>query len=644
VQTVDVVGESWIYGGETQNVTALSVGSATFASNTKLILGASEAGPHTGSEPKGAGSYLVGGSVEMAGELEAQVSDPQWNDRIKVTDLTVEPGGSVLAASGVLRFIQEGEGGYPWAATNEGTFTVDAGASVDMEPSFSGKAVFVNDGSVVNGGSIALHGAEWTQSGGSLSGGAVVLQSGSSLADSAGAGAFLFDYGSVALTGTVPAGQTVKVLGAPYGYGGETYFESELNLAGRELVNRGTLVFEAPGSGETGGSVNVEGGSIANDGTIDASAESTSRRVQLLATITNTTGGQINIENGVFDVNGASTSNAGLLTVSPGAVYRIEENGILTNSGTISPKIASATSYGLVQLNSPCCHGAGRFVAGGILKPVLTSGFLPAKRQEFDLFQFGGSFTGEFAKVTNGFAGDYAHEGSGYVGAIYHLPAPPEFGRCVKVAKGTGEFKTAACDSLEAGGSYEWVAGTEAARSHFSAAGGSATLESVGHAKVVCSAVSGSGEFSGTREFDDVVLRFTGCEGLGHKCTSPSASEGELVSGALEGELGWEAEAKHKVALALQAPSGAMLSFSCGGEAVTVTGSVLGSIKADGAPSLASKVVYKAAKGKQKPEGFEGGAKAVLSSTFGAGSAEQTGLTLKLTLTGEEKLEVNATT
>src|SRR3984957_20711604 len=92
-----------------------------------------------------------------------------------------------------------------------------------MQPSFAGDAAFPNDGSLVNDGSITGNGTEWVQAGGSVSGNEVVLQNGSTLVDSAGSGTFLGNYGTLVLTGTIPAGQTVIVRGEPFNYGGGTY-------------------------------------------------------------------------------------------------------------------------------------------------------------------------------------------------------------------------------------------------------------------------------------------------------------------------------------------------------------------------------------------------------------------------------------
>jgi hypothetical protein len=420
VQTLHVVGASQSHAGDTYDETTLGAETMSFAANTKLILEATGDGS---AEPKGGGGVVQAYTVTEAGQIETASSDPERDDRIRVSNLQIEPGAGLLDASGTLLFLKEGEGAYPWATTNEGTFTVAPGAVVEMEPSFAGKAGFINAGSVVNEGSITTHGAEWEQLAGSESGNPVALQSSSTLIDSAGTGSFLDNYGTLVLTGTIPAGQTVIVRGEPFSTGGEAYYTTGLSNGGKELVNDGTLVLNPTGSGETGGNVNVEPGSIHNNGVIDVETETASRITQLQESLTNGPSGHLEINGGIFQGNsGAPLTNEGLLTIAPGAVYQLQEGASFVNHGTISPEIAGATSFGAVQLFSPCCNGPGVFTAGGTLAPVLVGGFTPATGQEFDVFKLeGGKFEGTFPSVANGFDGDYAHESSepAFVGVVY---------------------------------------------------------------------------------------------------------------------------------------------------------------------------------------------------------------------------------
>jgi hypothetical protein len=182
-------------------------------------------------------------------------------------------------------------------------------------------------------------------------------------------------------------------------------------------------VLNPTGSGETGGNINVEPGSIHNNGVIDVETETPSRVTQIQESITNGPSGHLEINGGIFQGNsGARITNEGLTTIAPGAVLQLQEASAFVNDGTFSPEIASATSFGNVQLFSPCCNGPGVFTTGGTLAPILLGGFTPASGQEFDVFALdGGKFEGTFPSVANGFTGDYAHESSetAFVGVIY---------------------------------------------------------------------------------------------------------------------------------------------------------------------------------------------------------------------------------
>jgi hypothetical protein len=228
-----------------------------------------------------------------------------------------------------------------------------------------------------------------------------------------------------------------------------------------------------------------------------------------------------------------------------------------------------------------------------------------------------------------------------------HYP-PPEFGRCVKVAKNTGRYHSSNCAGGLEQGSFEWQRGV--ANKKFTTALGSTktTLETVHRTKVVCKGESGTGEYSGLKEVAGVVMHFTGCESGGSTCTS-SGTPGEVVTGPLQGQLGIvnetvEAGVEHRtIGLDLYpaGKTGPLVQFSCGGVAATVRGSVIAPVVAN-KMSATSTLTYKALEGRQAPEQFEEEPKDVLETSFSGGAAEQTGLTGKLVLSSEEAVEVNA--
>jgi hypothetical protein len=433
-QTLDIEGQSSISGSNEQlNVVSLTVsgGLAKINPTGTLMLDATASNRHgkTSGEDKPGGEATFAGSIENGGQIESQVEDSEFHNNLE-SGVANESDGNILASSGALKVGYPNT--YPVSGSNNGVVTVDPGASLQLSSGDpSGVNTYENDGSVVNDGSITVSGAEakWTQSGGSVSGNEVVLENGATLADSAGTGAFLGNHASLTVTGTIPAGQTVTVRGEPFSSGGEMFYSTTLNNGGKELVNDGTLRLNPTGSGETGGSVSVESGSIHNNGLIVAETETPTRITQLLESLTNGPSGRLEVNGGVFQGNnGALATNEGLVTVAPGALIQLEEAASFVNTagGTFSPQIAGASGFGAVQLTGPCCNGPGKFTAGGTLAPTLIGGFVPAAGQEFDLFALdGGKFEGAFAALANGFTADYSHEASepAFVGVVYGASA-----------------------------------------------------------------------------------------------------------------------------------------------------------------------------------------------------------------------------
>ncbi len=170
-----------------------------------------------------------------------------------------------------------------------------------------------------------------------------------------------------------------------------------------------------------------------------------------------------------------------------------------------------------------------------------------------------------------------------------------------------------------------------------------ATFETVRKAKVTCLGGSSTGEYKGINEVANVVLRLTGCESLGQKCTTPGLAEGEITTKKLEGEFGWEVTFQ-KVALALYpiGKTGAFAEYRCGaGGLKTITGSVLAPVIVNKMQTT-STMKYAQTAGKQKPDHLEGGPIAVLTTSLPGEPLEQTGLKLSATQVNEEAVEINA--
>ncbi len=442
-QTLDVAGQDYNYGGETYNSTTLSL-SAASSINTggKLILDAT-----SGGDPVGGGNQLGGSAIlnsvalTNAGQIVAQSEDSAWQEFYEGT-LTNESSGSIEVNSGKLTLPSPNTGGvapsFSYSLTNDGAVGVGSGAAMVLAGGLGNSGAFVNNGPVSNNGAITAvdQGGQmtWTQSGGSVSGNNVVMQDGAWLVDSVGSGSFLFNDASGALSGTIPLGQTVTVQGEAYSYGGENYNSTTLGLNANgntsPVVNDGTLVLDAPGTGSTsGGNTYLTSGSLVNNGTLVTQVEDSAWGNNLQASVTNASAGNIDVNSGALTSSGSVTAtNSGTVTVAPGAQWALNEGAALANAagGTIVPEIASATSVGTFQVTSPCCYGPGSIAAGGTLAPKLVGGFTPAAGQEFQVFLLnGGKFTGTFGTVGAGFTGDYTSEAASpaFVGVLYGKPA-----------------------------------------------------------------------------------------------------------------------------------------------------------------------------------------------------------------------------
>lgn len=223
----------------------------------------------------------------------------------------------------------------------------------------------------------------------------------------------------------------------------------------------------------------------------------------------------------------------------------------------------------------------------------------------------------------------------------------PEYGRCEKVAKPyNGGFTNSGCTTTSPTrvGKYEWHPGV--VKKFQTSSGGAGVLEEVGKYSVGCSSESSTGEYSGTKEVKNVVVKFKGCKVTPYICTSEGYEEGELVTKALEGRVVWEKESEHKTALDLYPQGGEQfIEFTCGATlTVSVRGHILVPVKADKMSETVT-LKYKSKHGFQTPEYYEEEGKKVknvLEADFAGKGWSQSGQTLTTTVKSEEKLELNA--
>lgn len=240
------------------------------------------------------------------------------------------------------------------------------------------------------------------------------------------------------------------------------------------------------------------------------------------------------------------------------------------------------------------------------------------------------------------------------------LAAAPEFGRCLKQAsKSLSNFDNAKCVKLaseDAGteaeklkkGNFQWLPGP-GANSKFTLARTGASirvLETIGGTPLFCRAGTGSGEYTGPKSVGNVVLTLTGCETGSLKCNSAGQPSGTAVFGPLEGALGivkkGATPVQDKIGLDLfsGAKEGLVTHVECAGLQISVQGSVIVPVMAN-SMKLNATLKFKQAKGKQKPEQFEGQPRDVLEWNTDGGPFEQAGMGFEAAQTNEEKIEIN---
>ena len=227
--------------------------------------------------------------------------------------------------------------------------------------------------------------------------------------------------------------------------------------------------------------------------------------------------------------------------------------------------------------------------------------------------------------------------------------SPPEFGRCVKVATGTGLYGSSSCTSTGGEQKYAWLPGpgpkpTFTTKIKLDT---KFSWQGVGGAELTCTAEKSSGQYTGPKTVGNVVVTLNGCLFAGSKCTTAGAREGEIITKSLAGELGiiktsTEGPLHNQIGLDLKPATGeAMAEFSCGGVAGKWRGSVIVPVTTNKTVASMS-LKYAATGGKQKPESFEGMPKDVIESSLGASAFEQSGWVLTTLLTNAEKMEVNS--
>jgi hypothetical protein len=223
--------------------------------------------------------------------------------------------------------------------------------------------------------------------------------------------------------------------------------------------------------------------------------------------------------------------------------------------------------------------------------------------------------------------------------------APPELGRCEEAPAGTGKFKDKGCVKHEVPkGGFEWLPGPGVGNEEFSSRAGSSTIETKRKIKITCKFATGFGRYTGPKE-DAEVIELRECTGFGgFPCNSVGAPPQQINSTALTSTLGF-VKAPKSVGVDLASSSAAPIAaIECHVANIvfkmSVTGSVIGTIKQVGKMSSTFTEQFKAKKGKQKVERLEGGPKDTLTCVFEKGS-EPCGFSSTDTLKNIEPLEIN---
>jgi len=154
----------------------------------------------------------------------------------------------------------------------------------------------------------------------------------------------------------------------------------------------------------------------------------------------------------------------------------------------------------------------------------------------------------------------------------------------------------------------------------FTSFSGPSRLRGVGGKRVICTASTDAGEFTGPKT-GSVTITWTGCTLSKSPCATPGSAPGEIVSPTLAMKLGYINKVAKTVGLDLSEPSGGpFLLFSClSGTRVLVVGSVIGRLMPVNklvTPSETFKLRFAHTGGVQKVQNLEGEPKDTLEVSF----------------------------
>jgi hypothetical protein len=240
---------------------------------------------------------------------------------------------------------------------------------------------------------------------------------------------------------------------------------------------------------------------------------------------------------------------------------------------------------------------------------------------------------------------------------------PPDYGRCLKVKPAkSGVYGNSGCTTI--GGlkanEYEWHpwgsgAPTVEKRGFTTKLKPTttATLETVGGYKVVCTGETGSGKTAyNSYAYQEIEsLKLEGCSSVQQPCTTSGAKEGIIVTTRLRNLVGWIDHPLKKVGALLYFENefGPGMEFDCAGGPlahVKINRGIISPLKS-GKMLLKENVKYVAKGGYQKPGMMESFAEPFFLEVSIFNGAEEfvewqvAGLTMTIEQTNEEKWEIN---
>jgi hypothetical protein len=228
-----------------------------------------------------------------------------------------------------------------------------------------------------------------------------------------------------------------------------------------------------------------------------------------------------------------------------------------------------------------------------------------------------------------------------------------EFGRCVKVAAGTGAYANSGCTEAGATKGYEWLSGPGAKTGFQDTLSGAAPFKwkLASNSEGICTGEHATGEYTGPKTVGHVQMVFTGCawgSPLGRTAC------GSITIAPLRGELGVYAEgataAQNKLGVKLSTESGELLTETMCGELAPNRwrGSVIAPLTANKMlqrESLPFKQKHVPCGEEQIPAAFVGETPDPLEATHNCMIAEEfgpLGWQMATQLVGEEKVEANS--